>query len=324
MDTYRLRVFAEVARQGSFTRAARTLRLQQPSVSHHIAALEQEVGTLLIERLARSIRLTPAGDALLPYARQAHTLVNDGLQAARDAGQIARQRLLLGCAETPATYIVPEIIRQIRQISPPLSVRLMVGNAERIRAAVLAGDVDLAVLSDRDEHPLLVNEGTRADEFVVAVAADDPWATRARIEPAELAERYLLLRERGAGTRSFVDALLRETGLQPADTLEVASVEAMKRLAEAGVGVAVVPSIAVQREATSGVLRLLPITADSARINYCCLRHKDKPATSAVNAFVALFRQLSTTVTGPSQTTYANHVTVSSRGVCSYVTEAEP
>src|SRR5437879_5157513 len=70
VDLDRLRVFAEVARQGSVTRAARRLRLQQPTVSHALAALEREVGAALLERLPKGVRLTAAGAALLPYARQ--------------------------------------------------------------------------------------------------------------------------------------------------------------------------------------------------------------------------------------------------------------
>ncbi|MCA1598342.1 MAG: LysR family transcriptional regulator, partial [Chloroflexi bacterium] len=178
VDTDLLRTFAEVARQGSVTRAARLLRLQQPTVSHRLAALERAVGVPLFERLGNALALTAAGEALLPYARQLPAFAGEAVDAARAAAGLAAQRLHIGCAETPATYLLPGYLRALRQVYPNLQVRLTVGNAARVLTVTISGEVDVALLTEREEHPALHGETFRRDRFVVAVATDDLWAPR--------------------------------------------------------------------------------------------------------------------------------------------------
>jgi len=286
MDVERLRLFADVARLGSVTRAAQQLGLPQPTASHRLAALEREVGAPIFERLGGGLTLTAAGGALLPYATQLPALSEDALRTARAAAGLAASRLHVGCAETPATYLLPDRLRALRRRHPDLEVRLTVGNAARVLAVTIAGEVDIALLTGRERHSSLEGETFWRDRFVVAVAADDPWAARETVEIADLATRRLLLREVGAGTRAFVDEALRAGDVRPAETLEVASLEAIKRMAEAGVGVAVVPGIAVHREAAEGRLRVLALDTPANRLDYCLLRHKDKTPVPGV----ALFR----------------------------------
>jgi DNA-binding transcriptional LysR family regulator len=291
MDTDLLRTFAEVARQGSVTRAARLLRLQQPTVSHRLAALERAVGAPLFERLGNALALTAAGEALLPYARQVPAVAGEALDAARAAAGLAARRLHIGCAETPATYLLPSYLRALRQGYPDLQIRLTVGNAARVLAVTVSGEVDVALLTEREEHSALHGETFRRDHFVVAVAVDDPWATRERVDAAELATRRLLLREVGAGTRAYVDETLRDAGAAPSETLEVASLEAIKRMAEARAGVAVVPGIAVEREAAEGRLRVLALDAPANSLAYRLMWHKDKapvPGVALLRAVIGL------------------------------------
>jgi len=363
MDIDQLRTFVEVARRGSVTVAARELGLQQPTASHRLAALERSVGAPLFERLGTGLVLTAAGHALLPYAANLPTIAAEALRAARVAAGLSAARLHIGCAETPATYLLPDALRRLRQDHPALEVRLTVGNAARVLAITLSGEVDVAVLTSREQHPSLQSETVRRDRFVVVVAADDPWAlsdvgngsprertalaalpARPGIQPGtggqpappdstvaepahgshglgagrgapaavpvsdlaavpvsdpvvaprripvrDLATRRLLLRESGAGTRAFVDAALKAAGVQAGETLEVASLEALKRMAEAGVGVAVVPLLAVEREAREGRLRVLDLDLESNAntLDYCLMRHRDKLPVPGVDVFRA-------------------------------------
>jgi DNA-binding transcriptional LysR family regulator len=288
MDVEKLIAFAEVVRQGSVTRAAQRLHMQQPALSHRLAALERELGTPLFERLHKRLKLTPAGETLLPYATQITSLTQEAMQAARTAAGLAAARLQVGCAETPATYLLPDRLRELRRCHPELEVRLTVGNAARVLSAAVSGEVDLAVLTDREKHPRLRGETFMHDRFVAVVAADDPWRERSSIAAPDLMERRLLLREVGAGTRSFVDGVLRAAGVEVAETLEVASLEALKRMAEAGIGVAVVPSIAVQREAGEGRLHILNLAVPGNRISYRLLWHRDRTLPPGAALFRAI------------------------------------
>lgn len=286
MDSDRLRAFVEVARQGSVTRAARRLRVQQPTISHRLAALERDLGVLLFQRLGSGLALTAAGDVLLRHAAQLLAAEDTAVRETREAAGLAATRLHIGCAETPATYLLPRYLRAMRRFHPDVEVRLTVGNAARVLAVAVSGEADVALLTDREQHDMLVGETIRHDRFVAAVALDDAWSGRASVAPGELAARRVLLRETGSGTRAFVEGLFRSAGVQPAETMEVASLEALKRLAEAGIGVAVAPYLAVEREAADGRLWVLDLDAEGTRLVYCLLRHKNKlPAPG-----VALFR----------------------------------
>lgn len=149
------------------------------------------------------------------------------------AAGLAAARLHLGCAETPATYLLPERLRELRPRHPELEVHLTVGHAARVLAVMDPEEVDLAVLADRERHPSLHGATFLHDRFVVIVATDDPWQERGHVAVCDLGTRRLLMRERGAGTRAFVDAALRAAGVHPAEILEMASLEALKRIAQA-------------------------------------------------------------------------------------------
>jgi DNA-binding transcriptional LysR family regulator len=120
------------------------------------------------------------------------------------------------------------------------------------------------------------------------VAADDPWAERTHAGMADVVARRLLMREVGAGTRAFVDAALRAASLHTGEMLEVASVEALKRMAEAGVGVAIVPCITVSREAAEGRVHVVELDVPSNRLAYRLMWHKDKAPVPGL----ALFREV--------------------------------
>src|SRR5262249_62039593 len=115
MDIAKLQIFAAVARLGNFTRAAELLYLTQPTVSQQIAALEAQLGAPLIERLPRRLRLTPAGEALLPYAEQILALADEAAEAARAAAGLADRTLRLRARHTPSTYLPPPLLGR----SPP-------------------------------------------------------------------------------------------------------------------------------------------------------------------------------------------------------------
>ena len=128
-DLHRLRIFVAVARAGSFTRAAAQLHMAQPTVSQQIGALEDAVGAPLIERGPRRLRLTPAGEALLPYATRLALLADEALQATRTAAGVAAHTLRLGVGQTLATYLLPELLRRYRERAPHSHTRIVTGNS---------------------------------------------------------------------------------------------------------------------------------------------------------------------------------------------------
>src|SRR5918912_1998948 len=192
MDIPKLRIFATVARLGNFTRAAELLYLTQPTVSQQIATLEAMVGAPLIERLPRRLRLTPAGEALLPYAEQILALAEEASEAARAAAGLADRTLRLGAGHTLATYLLPDLLRRYRERFPKRVERISVGNTAELLELVASDAVELALVGSPAEHPKLDVTPFMHDRLVVIVAPDDPWAGRPAIPIESLRERVLL------------------------------------------------------------------------------------------------------------------------------------
>ena len=168
LDVRRLKVLREVARCGSFSAAAESLAFTQPAISRQIAALELEAGTQLVDRRARGVRLTPAGELLLGHAEA----ILDRLAAAETqlealAG-LAGGRLRLGTFGTANATLIPLAIRAFGAEHPDVELRLVEGVSAKLMRRLAAGEVDLAVVSDHE--PLELG----ADEIELEHLMDDP------------------------------------------------------------------------------------------------------------------------------------------------------
>src|SRR5262245_18245426 len=208
MDLSKLRIFVTIARLGNFTRAGETLHLTQPTVSQQLAALEAQVGTPLIERLPRRLRLTPAGEVLLPYAERMLALATEAAEAARAAAGLADRTLRLGAGHTLATYLLPDLLGRYRIRYPQRLVRISVGNTAELLELVAADVVELALIGSRAEHPDVAVRPFMDDRLVVILAPDDPWASRTEVVLQELRDRVLLTREPRSALHATVERLL--------------------------------------------------------------------------------------------------------------------
>lgn len=208
-----MRIFLAVARTGSFTRAADELALRQPTVSQQVQALEHSLQTPLFERTGRRVVLTPAGEALLPYAERLLALAAEAETATREAAGLAARTLRLGAGNTLATYVLPDLLARLHWEHPAIAVQVQVGNTEQLIAAVLDLGVEMALVGEPLNHPQLAIHPFLHDELVVIVPPDDPWAKRTSIDVQELVQRTLLLRETGSALQASVAALLHDNGV---------------------------------------------------------------------------------------------------------------
>jgi len=288
MDISKLRIFSTVARVGNFTRAAELLFLTQPTVSQQLATLEAQIGAPLIERLPRRLKLTEAGEALLPYAEQILALADAGAEAARAAAGLADRTLRLGAGHTLATYLLPDLLSRYRARYPKRVVRISVGNTAELLELVASDAVELALVGSPPEHAKLEATPFMHDRLVVIVAPDDPWAKRTSVALEELRERVLLTREPGSALHASVERLLGSAMLGGDGVILLGETEAIKRSVEAGLGVALVQGIAVEREVAAGNLCALALSgADDARTYYYA-RRSGRALSAAAQALVEL------------------------------------
>jgi DNA-binding transcriptional LysR family regulator len=265
MELRELAAFREVARRSSFSEAAARLGYVQSTVSAQIRGLEEDLGVRLIDRLGRSIALTGAGEALLPYAERL-------LEVAAEARAATTQPLAHGAAlsgtvsvsapESLLTYRLPSVLTRFRTKHPAVTIQLHPTPVGRFRGetrrSVVNGTVDLAVVLDAPlQRPGFGSEILRPEPISVVAPADHPLAAAHEVAPSHLAEETVLLPEApesGCEYRGQFERHLADEGVSLDGALEFASIETLKQCVIAGMGVSVLPAVAVEADVLAGRL----------------------------------------------------------------------
>ena len=267
MENFRLRVFRAVAEEMSFRKAAEVLHLSQPAVSQQIRALEEECGARLFDRASgeghgTQIALTEAGRVLLRYATKAAETMAEAQKALAALNDEVVGELRLGASTTVAQYVLPRILGAFLKQYPHVHLSLVSGNTERIVEAVAEERVALGIIEGPAMRRDVKTERMVRDEMVLIVSPNHAWTKAGSIEPEDLANVPLLLRERGSGSRRVVERALKQVGL-PLRSLKVAmeldSTEAIISGVEAELGVGFVSRWAVGKVLRLGTVRIVPV-----------------------------------------------------------------
>jgi DNA-binding transcriptional LysR family regulator len=200
LDLQKIETFLCAAENLNLSEAAKQLHLSQPTVSHHIRMLEQELGAELFERSNTGLRLTEAGRLMLPWARRLlHDTAN--LQSMMSSIQDVAGELRIACSTTAGKYILPQLAARFRQRHPGIWVSIPACASEKVALDLLDGDAHLGVMSREVNNLNLEVQEFFHDTIVLIVPAQHCWAKRVSIEPSELLEEPLIMREPTSGTR---------------------------------------------------------------------------------------------------------------------------
>ena len=254
-----LKAFLAVVKGGSVTAAADELVVTQPSVSAAVAALGRAVGSDLLERSGRGVRLTQAGAAFAPYAQDIVGLLDAGRGAALAAADAAAHSLRIAAVPTAAESFVPALMQAFGEAYPDAELTLVVGNNEEVLARVLSHEDDVAISGRPPTSERLVARPFLQNEPVCITSADDPAASAGPVAASTLTNRSWLLRERGSGTRAMNERFLADRGLAPR-TLTLGSNGAIKQAARAHLGVSLISRAAVESELETGAIGEIRLT----------------------------------------------------------------
>ena len=282
-----LQAFTLVCELGSFSAAAERLAVSQPAISMQIRQLEQRFGVRLIERVGRQARPTSAGEDLLLHAQAvvASLAGVDAGMARHHAGVTGRLRL--GTGATACIYLLPAVLRTLRERFPELDISVTTANTNEVLKGVEDNLLDLGFVTLPASGRAFAIEPVLSDSFVAIGPADGAPLPK-RVSPATLATRPLVLYASGGNTRRLVDAWFLRAGLNVRPAMELDSVEAIKQLVGAGLGYALLPGIAL-RGAQSLTVR--PLQPALSRTLALVLR-RDKPLTTGLRALVDGLRGL--------------------------------
>ena len=242
MELRQLEYLVAVAEEASFTRAAEQLHVAQPGVSAQVRRLEAELGEALLDRSGRTVRPTDAGAAVLPHARAALAAVAAVRRTVQERTGLLGGQVAVGIVSAGAAPRLPDLLAGFHRAHPAVRLTLTEAPADRLAAAVLGGELDLAVIAAVDPLPHgLATHLVSEEGLVAAVARDHPLARRGTIALAELGEHELIGLPPGAGLRAGLDAALARAGVRPRIALEANDPPMLAELAARGLGVAIVP-----------------------------------------------------------------------------------
>jgi LysR family transcriptional regulator, low CO2-responsive transcriptional regulator len=247
VDINKIYTFLCAAETLNFSEAAKQLHISQPTVSHHIKMLEQEMGVTLFSRTNMGLELTDAGRVLLPWARRlTHDTKNMQAMMASIQEDVVGE-LRISCSTTAGKYILPQMAARFCQRFPGVNVRIMACTPENVSLKLLEEDAHIGVLSREILDGSLESQEFFRDTITLIVPADHRWAFRKEIEPAELLEEPLIIREETSGTRRVLLSELAKFDISLNDLdifMELGNAEAIVRTVAAGYGIAFVSTLA--------------------------------------------------------------------------------
>lgn len=288
MNPALLRAFVAVAEHGGFTVAARAIGVSQPAVSRAVRDLERSCGFELLERTPHGIRLTRAGESFLLNAREVIGAMRTAEEAVAALGGLGHGRLHIGASTTIATYVLPAFVGRFLEEHPAVDVRLDSAHTRGISQMLLDYHLDIALTEAPVSEEKIQTRRWRTDHLVAVASPQHPLAKRRRIPPSALAIELLLLRERESGTRTIVLEGLAAAGVIPGRTMEIDGPEAIKQIAAAGRGIAIVSRYTVGEQLALGRLVVLDIPGLRITRPFYRLALKQRRASPAAKAFEAL------------------------------------
>ena len=239
-----LRSLIEVVQLGSFTEAAKRLHLTQPAISQQIRELENRCEVQLVERVGKRAIATPAGRELITHGRRIMADAEHALAAVHHHKEGAAGRVHLGTGPTALVYLLPPVLRKVRDAHPNIEIVVTTGTTHSIADALLSNEIDIGFTALPVDTRDLDTVPVRTDPMVAILPGTDH-SIPAKVTPADVAGRTLILEYQRVPHRQLSRAWLQAGGVEVRPAMEFDSIEAIKSAVSAGLGMAIVPGPAM-------------------------------------------------------------------------------
>jgi DNA-binding transcriptional LysR family regulator len=280
-----LRYFVAVAEVRHFTRAASALGVAQPSLSKQVTALERDLGVSLFSRARGNVTLTPPGEVLLPLAQRILADVDTAQREVQDLTGLRRGRVRIGATPSLLSSLVAVALARFHRAFPRIELSVTQGGSRDLVSSLALGQLDLAVIV----LPLQVGDPAletlpllREELMVAAPSADPPPLRGGRVRITDLKNRPLVMFRQGYDLRETTLAAWRQAGVEPIFAIEGGEMDAVLRFVEAGIGLAVVPSVVLPGRPG---IAAFPIAQPGLQRTIALARRKDVRSTRAAWTF---------------------------------------
>ena len=258
IDFLGLHAFVAIAERGSFQLAAAHLNLSQTALSHRIRKLEEDLGVRLLSRTTREVSLTPAGVQLLPKVKGIIDELSKSLQDLREHGRIRQEKLAIGCLPTIAASYLPAALERFRSVHQDVMIRIHDNSATEIAELIDAGTIEFGLTLVAAHRWDFETQALSKDPFVLLCREQEPLAVRASANWSDLAGVPLVRISPHTGNRMLIDDALGSRREALTWRYEVQHIATAIALVRAGLGMTVVPRLALVAGETRG-LRVLQL-----------------------------------------------------------------
>jgi LysR family hydrogen peroxide-inducible transcriptional activator len=289
MELHQLRYFVSVAETGNFTRAAERSSISQPSLSQQIINLEKELKHKLFHRLGRKAVLTEAGTVFLERARRILFEVDDTTRELQDSPGLER-KITVGAITTLAPYLMPQLLALCHTRLPHLQVNMREDFRADLTKAVIEGELDLAIVSLPVKDPRISVEPLFEETLQLVVGKPHPLASKPHVTTDDLInERWILLGS-GSSLASQIRRFCGDHNFEPKIGYHCAQVATVKALVALGVGVSVLPQIALSADDRSRLIsKTLSDRSPTRQIGI--IRHLQRYQSLGAEQFINLLKE---------------------------------
>jgi DNA-binding transcriptional LysR family regulator len=271
LDVKRMKVLREVAARGSFSAAAEALSFTQSAVSQQVAALEREVGTTLLERSPRGVRLTDAGQTVVNHAEAILSRLECAEEELAELAGLRGGRLRLACFQSAGATLMPRAVAEFHDRHPQVELSMVEAEPDDAQERMRAGDVDMALVYDFERVPGTLGDDLQLtplldDTYDAVIAAEHRLAGRRRIKLADLSEEPWIASTERCGCRLITNRACQDAGFEAKVAFEADETMAAMALVAAGVGVTIFPRLALSPLHPGVVARSLGADAPIRRI----------------------------------------------------------
>lgn len=289
MDQH-LKVFLTVAEKESFSRAAETHHMTQPAVSQYIRMFEEDIGTRLLERNNKYVRLNKAGEIVYYYGKEIIGLYTKMQNVVDDITKVATGSLSIGASYTFGEYVLPRIIAHLCKKYPNIEPSVTIGNTAKIADLVATNQLDIGIVEGHFNATQVKKETFAEDEMVIVASKDHPLVQDKKVATIpDLEDETWIVREQGSGTREATEKLFDLLKLNPVKKMNFSTPQLIKASVEVGLGISLTSKWAITKELQNGDLKIINLDDRTLKREFSMIT-KSEFQTKALEVFMATLR----------------------------------
>ncbi|MDP9741020.1 UNVERIFIED_ORG: DNA-binding transcriptional LysR family regulator [Bacillus sp. B2I3] len=281
-----LKVFVTVIEQKNFSRAGDILNLSQPGVSLHIRNLENELGTKLIYRSPKQVQITEPGKILYRHAKQMLNHYETAKREINEFNNVVSGTMKIGASFTIGEYYLPKVLAEFAAQYPMVDIQIIISNSNDVIQGIRSNKLDIGLIEGETDYKDIDVRPFMNDEMIVVVPPNHPLSQMDLIEGNMLQNQTWVLREQGSGTRTYSDKLLSSLELNIKKTFIFTSIQGVKEAVMAGLGIALLSRLTVQKELKSNELKTFHLKNEPLIRPFSIVKKLDFEASKAMELFL--------------------------------------